>query len=455
MPLLTASKLAVSYGDFDLFSDVALEVAERARIGLVGPNGGGKTSLLKVLVGEQQPNAGQVYRAGGVRVGYVPQVNRAATSGTLRDEVMVAFEELLALERAVADAAVEVTRSGGDAERRYAIAAVPLRGRRRLRLREQHAARRGRRRAGRQDAGQLGRDGERRRAHQGRARPRPAQRPRPARARRADQLPRLQGARLAGGLSPQDPPRLRRRLPRPVLPRRGGDPDLGPGARQPEVLLGQLHEVPGVEGRAAGPAGQGVRAATGVYRQGAVVHRPLPGRPTLEGGPRPGDEAETAGARRRAAARPAEHSRREERHREDAEGRRQRPGPDGRRDRRRRSGRARLDARADAGARLAHGDHRRERRRQDDAPADAARRAPPAARIGDAGRPRPRRLPPPGQRRPARPGRRPRGDAGRSGTSRPRRSGSTSPGSSSTATMSSRTCRRSAAASARGWPSPG
>ena len=120
MPLLTASKLAVSYGDFDLFSDVALEVAERARIGLVGPNGGGKTSLLKVLVGEQQPNAGQVYRAGGVRVGYVPQVNRAATSGTLRDEVMVAFEELLALERAVADAAAEVTRSGGDAERRYA-----------------------------------------------------------------------------------------------------------------------------------------------------------------------------------------------------------------------------------------------------------------------------------------------------------------------------------------------
>ena len=120
MPLLTASKLAVSYGDFDLFSDVALEVGERARTGLVGPNGGGKTSLLKVLVGEQEPNAGQVYRAGGVRVGYVPQVNRAVTSGTLRDEVMVAFEELLALERAVADAAVEVTRSGGDAERRYA-----------------------------------------------------------------------------------------------------------------------------------------------------------------------------------------------------------------------------------------------------------------------------------------------------------------------------------------------
>ena len=120
MPLLTASRLAVSYGDFDLFSDVTLEVAERARIGLVGPNGGGKTSLLKVLVGEQQPNAGQVHVSGGVRVGYVPQVNRASTAGTIRDEVMLAFEELMELERAIADAAAEVTRSGGDAERRYA-----------------------------------------------------------------------------------------------------------------------------------------------------------------------------------------------------------------------------------------------------------------------------------------------------------------------------------------------
>ena len=120
MPLLTASKLAVSYGDFDLFSDVTLEVGERARIGLVGPNGGGKSSLLKMLVGEHQPNAGQVHRAGGVRLGYVPQVNRPAASGTIRDEVMAAFEELLELERAVADAAEEVTRSGGAAERRYA-----------------------------------------------------------------------------------------------------------------------------------------------------------------------------------------------------------------------------------------------------------------------------------------------------------------------------------------------
>ena len=119
MPLLTASKLAVSYGDVNLFSDISLEVADRARIGFVGPNGGGKTSLLRLLVGEQEPYGGQVHRARGTRMGYVPQATQAAPSGTIRDEVMVAFKELLELEQAIADAALEVTQSNDGAERRY------------------------------------------------------------------------------------------------------------------------------------------------------------------------------------------------------------------------------------------------------------------------------------------------------------------------------------------------
>ncbi len=119
MPLLTASKLAVSYGDVNLFSDISLEVADRARIGFVGPNGGGKTSLLRLLVGEQEPYDGQVHRVRGTRMGYVPQATQTAPSGTIRDEVMVAFKELLELEQAIADAALEVTQSDDGAERRY------------------------------------------------------------------------------------------------------------------------------------------------------------------------------------------------------------------------------------------------------------------------------------------------------------------------------------------------
>ena len=123
MPLLTASNLAVAYAELEIFSGVSLEVAERARIGVVGPNGGGKTSLLKVLIGEQEPNGGSAFRANGVRIGYVPQTSEALTGGTLTDEVMLAFRELAGLEEALANSALEVQRAGASdrrsAERRY------------------------------------------------------------------------------------------------------------------------------------------------------------------------------------------------------------------------------------------------------------------------------------------------------------------------------------------------
>ena len=124
MPLLNASDLKVSYGEIEIFSGVTLDVSERARIGLVGPNGGGKTSLLRLLVGEQQPDGGQVYRTGRSRVGYVPQSSRAVTGGNIRDEVMVAFEDLRGLEDALAASALDIQRaeagSRAPAERRYA-----------------------------------------------------------------------------------------------------------------------------------------------------------------------------------------------------------------------------------------------------------------------------------------------------------------------------------------------
>ena len=58
MPLVSTSDLAVHYGADIIFSGVNLDINERARIGIVGPNGGGKTSLLRVLVGEQDANGG-------------------------------------------------------------------------------------------------------------------------------------------------------------------------------------------------------------------------------------------------------------------------------------------------------------------------------------------------------------------------------------------------------------
>ena len=123
MPLLTASNLALLYAELEVFSGITLEVPERARIGIVGPNGGGKTSLMRVLVGELAPNEGDVHRASGLRMGYVAQTPPRAPEGSLRDEVMSAFSELRVLEEELAASALEIQQSDGAgltrAERRY------------------------------------------------------------------------------------------------------------------------------------------------------------------------------------------------------------------------------------------------------------------------------------------------------------------------------------------------
>ncbi len=99
MQLLTGNDLGLYYGDHEVFSDVTIEVTDRARIGIVGPNGGGKTSLLRVLIGELEPNAGATQRMRGLRIGYVPQSPGNVVGSSLRDEITTAFAELRDLER--------------------------------------------------------------------------------------------------------------------------------------------------------------------------------------------------------------------------------------------------------------------------------------------------------------------------------------------------------------------
>ncbi len=125
MPLVTATQLTVAYGELEVFSEISLEIAERARIGVVGPNGQGKTSLLRVLVGEIEPISGSAHRARGLSIGYVPQTSSHMTSGTLLDEVETAVAEVRQIETDLASSALEIERAGSngrsDAERRYSL----------------------------------------------------------------------------------------------------------------------------------------------------------------------------------------------------------------------------------------------------------------------------------------------------------------------------------------------
>ena len=123
MAILTASQLRLHYGEMEVFSGVDLEVGERARIGLVGPNGSGKTSLLRVLVGDLEPDGGSVTGVGQLRTGYVAQTQERVGGSSLREVVMSAFDELRHLEDALAASALELQWADPSqrrqAERRY------------------------------------------------------------------------------------------------------------------------------------------------------------------------------------------------------------------------------------------------------------------------------------------------------------------------------------------------
>jgi len=110
MSILTASGLAKSYGAQDVFWDVSIQIARGDKIGLVGPNGEGKTTLLRILAGLEEPSAGTVQRARGLQVGYLPQIAELDGERTVYAEMLATFADLRAqqvelhrLEEAMAD----------------------------------------------------------------------------------------------------------------------------------------------------------------------------------------------------------------------------------------------------------------------------------------------------------------------------------------------------------------
>ena len=95
MSLITVSSLSKSFGAEDLFHEVSFSVAKGARFALVGPNGIGKTTLLRIIVGLEEPSAGKVTRSRSLRIGYLPQEADFQLEGTVWDACVSVFADLI------------------------------------------------------------------------------------------------------------------------------------------------------------------------------------------------------------------------------------------------------------------------------------------------------------------------------------------------------------------------
>ena len=99
--MFSVENLKVEFGARPLFHDVSYVVGDKDRIALVGKNGAGKSTMLKIIAGLQQPTSGTVSIPKEMTIGYLPQVMKLSDTRTVRQEAETAFEDIHKLKEEV------------------------------------------------------------------------------------------------------------------------------------------------------------------------------------------------------------------------------------------------------------------------------------------------------------------------------------------------------------------
>lgn len=100
--MISIENLSVEFGVKPLFTDVSYVINRHDRIALVGKNGAGKSTMLKIILGMQQPTRGRVSKPKGLTIGYLPQVMVLSDTMTVRQETEKAFASTIAMEERLA-----------------------------------------------------------------------------------------------------------------------------------------------------------------------------------------------------------------------------------------------------------------------------------------------------------------------------------------------------------------
>ncbi|MFL5753115.1 MAG: ATP-binding cassette domain-containing protein [Bacteroidia bacterium] len=101
--MISVNSITVSFGGYDLFDNVSFLVNPKDRIGLAGKNGAGKSTMLKLMAGEQNPTKGEISKPNDLKIGYLPQDMIHQHGRTVFEETETAYEEILHMEQRLLD----------------------------------------------------------------------------------------------------------------------------------------------------------------------------------------------------------------------------------------------------------------------------------------------------------------------------------------------------------------
>ena len=106
--MISIEDVTVAYGGFVLLDKINFHVSETDKIGLVGKNGAGKSTILKLICGQQNPTSGRIDKPRDLTVGYLPQIMEHHRGRSVLEETMTAFSGTAEIEREIASVTHEL-----------------------------------------------------------------------------------------------------------------------------------------------------------------------------------------------------------------------------------------------------------------------------------------------------------------------------------------------------------
>ncbi|MDX9758099.1 MAG: ABC-F family ATP-binding cassette domain-containing protein [Bacteroidota bacterium] len=108
--MISLNAITKEYPGKVLFKDVSLRIGDNERVSIVGSNGTGKSTLMKIITGEMEPDSGEIAQSRNNTVGYLPQDGIAHSGRTLFDEAATAFDDIMAMHDRVDELSAEISR---------------------------------------------------------------------------------------------------------------------------------------------------------------------------------------------------------------------------------------------------------------------------------------------------------------------------------------------------------